>query len=174
LRGERLAARVRLVWFDFEEGGLIGSQRYVEAHRGDRIRAMLNFDINGYGDTVIYGVPQGGDSPALRRALVETCADESIDCLRFTQMPSGDDRSFGKAGVPTVSIAIQPAADAHQLWLMLHAGRQSGLAQGTVPPVFRTIHTPDDVPAKVDGTSVARMHRFALALVRRVSAAPLR
>lgn len=174
LRSERLPLRVRLVWFDLEEGGLIGSSRYVEAHRADRIRAMVNFDINGYGDTVIFAAPQGGESLALRRTLLEACAEESIDCLRFAQIPPSDDRSFGKVGIPTVSIAIQPAADAHQLWLMLHSGAQSGLAQGTLPAVFRTIHTVNDVPAKVDGTSVARVHHFALVLVHRLAVTPLR
>jgi Zn-dependent M28 family amino/carboxypeptidase len=174
LRGERLPLRLRLVWFDLEEGGAIGSARYIEAHRGDRFRAMLNFDINGYGDTVIFAMPQGGESPGLQRALIETCAQESVDCVRFSQLPASDDRPFGRAGIPAVSIALQPAADAHQLWLLLHGGQQSGLAPGTVPAVFRTIHTANDVPSKVDGESVARMQRFALALVRRVAAGPLR
>src|SRR6185436_8061864 len=35
------AGRVTLVWFDMEELGLIGSQKYIEAHAGERIGAML-------------------------------------------------------------------------------------------------------------------------------------
>ena len=42
LRTERLPLRVRVVWFDTEELGLIGSQRYVERHAADRTVAMLN------------------------------------------------------------------------------------------------------------------------------------
>jgi hypothetical protein len=170
LRGERLAARVRIVWFDMEEYGPVGSARYVEAHAADRIRAMINFDIDGYGDTLMFAPPPGGNDARLRQAFVQTCGAVEIDCVRFAVLPRGDDRSFGKAGIPTLSIALLPALEAHQMWLMLSAGANSGLAPGTVPPIYRTIHTADDVVAKVDGASIARLHRFAVALVRHLSA----
>jgi hypothetical protein len=67
-----------------------------------------------------------------------------------------------------VSIAILPATEAHQLWLMLHA-KSAGLAQGFAPPIFATIHTPNDVPEKLNGTSMATAGRLAQALIRRVS-----
>ena len=168
LKGQPLGARVTFVWFDMEESGLIGSAKYAEAHAGDRIKAMLNYDINGYGDTVIFGPPQGGADPRLGRLMLETCASEGIDCLRFAAMPPGDDRSFGARAIPTLSIAILPATEAHQLWLMLHA-RTTGLEKGFAPPIFGTIHTPGDTPEKLDGTGMATAGRLAQALIRRVS-----
>jgi hypothetical protein len=171
LRGDRLGARVRLVWFDMEEVGLVGSRRYVEAHTSDRIKAMLNYDINGYGDTVLFSEAPGGEDAGLRRSMLETCAAEQIDCLRFQQFPNSDDRTFGRAKIPTLSVAILPATEAHQLWLMLHAAKDSGLAPGFAPTIFRTIHTADDVVEKVDGGSMAAVQRLALALVRRLAAA---
>jgi len=168
LKNERLGSRVRFVWFDMEESGLIGSAKYAEAHAGDRIKAMLNYDINGYGDTVLFGAPQGGADPRLRRTMLEACASERVDCLRFDSMPPGDDRSFGARKIPTLSIAILPAAEGHQLWLLQHA-KSGGLAQGFAPPIFTTIHTPGDVPDKLDGTAIATAGRLAQALIRRVS-----
>jgi hypothetical protein len=170
LRTGRLPVRVRFVWFDMEELGLLGSARYVEAHSSDRILAMLNFDINAYGDTVLFGPPVGGDNARLGRVMLQTCAEEEIDCVRFNRMPPGDDRSFGKAGIPTLSIAMLPAVEVHQLWLMLQAGESSGLAAGTKPAVLRTIHTSDDVLAKLDGATIARAQRLVAALVRQLSA----
>jgi hypothetical protein len=85
-------------------------------------------------------------------------------------MPPGDDRSFGRAKIPTLSVATLPAVEAHQLWLMLHGGANSGLAPGTVPAILQTIHTSADTLSKIDGASVARMHRLALALIRHLSA----
>jgi Zn-dependent M28 family amino/carboxypeptidase len=169
LAAERLPVRVRIVWFDMEELGLLGSSRYAEAHAGDRILAMLNFDINAYGDTVLFGAPVGGEDARLRRAMIQTCSAQEIDCVRFARMPPGDDRSFGKAGIPTLSIAMLPALEVHQLWLRLQGGDSSGLAPGTTPAILRTIHTADDVLTKVDGASIARAERFATALVRHVS-----
>jgi Iap family predicted aminopeptidase len=168
LKGERLASRITFVWFDMEESGLIGSSKYVEAHAGDRIKAMLNYDINGYGDTVLFGAPQGGADPRLARTMLETCAVEIVDCLRFDGMPPGDDRSFGARKIPTLSIAILPATEAHQLWLMLHA-KSAGLTQGFAPPIFTTIHTAADVPDQLNGTAIATAGRLAQALIRRVS-----
>jgi Zn-dependent M28 family amino/carboxypeptidase len=173
VQAQRLPLRVTFVWFDMEEGGLLGSANYLEAHptlsTTARPRAMLNFDINGYGDTVLFAAPAGGADSALRRAMLQTCAAEAIDCIRFDEMPPSDDRSFGQAMIPTLSIAQIPAAEVHQLWLMLHAGQAAGLAPGFEPPIFRTIHTTDDALDKVDGATLARGQRLGLALLRRLA-----
>ncbi len=169
LRAEKLPVRIRIAWFDMEELGLLGSAQYVKEHAADRILSMLNFDVNGYGDTVLYGPSQRTENAALRRTLVETCAAEDIACVAFAQMPPGDDRSFVAAGIPTVSLAILPGVEAHQLWLMMNAGANAGLAPGTTPAVLRTLHTPDDTVEKINADSLSRMLRFALSLVRRVA-----
>lgn len=169
LRRERLRKRLTFVWFDMEESGLIGSRKYLEAHPTDRIAAMLNYDINGYGNTVLFGPPEGGANPRLSRVMLETCAAEAVDCLRFDGMPPSDDRPFGARKIPTLSIAILPAAEAHQVWLMLHA-KGAGFAQGFAPPIFGTIHSPGDSPDKLDASAMATAGRLATALIRRVGA----
>lgn len=168
LRAEALPVRIRIVWFDMEELGLLGSAEYVRRHASDRIVAMLNFDINAYGDTILFGPSARTDNRALRQKAMETCAGEDVACVGFAQMPPGDDRSFVRAGIPTVSLAMLPGVEAHQLWLMMNAGQQAGLAPGTAPAIMQTIHTPGDTIEKVSGESMARMLRFAQALVRRV------
>jgi hypothetical protein len=168
LKNQRLKSKVTFVWFDFEESGLLGSAKYAEAHTADRITAMLNYDINGYGNTVLFGPPPGPLDARLARVMLETCAAERVDCLRFDGMPPGDDRSFGARKIPAVSIAVLPATEAHQLWLMLHA-KSAGLSQGFAPPIFATIHTPNDVPEKLEGAAMATAGRLAQALIRRVS-----
>jgi Peptidase family M28 len=165
LQAESLPVRLRLVWFDMEELGLIGSRRFVQQHAADRIAAMINFDINGYGDTILFG-PVLPANAAVRRSFLETCAAQDIACVAFPQMPPGDDRSFVKAGVPTVSVALLPAIELHQLWLMLNGGPNAGLAKETVPAILKTIHTPEDTPEKVSEQSLALVLRFAQALVR--------
>jgi hypothetical protein len=59
-------------------------------------------------------------------------------------MPSGDDRSFVARGVATVSVATLPAVDLHKLWLMINAGKESGLSPDAPPSIMRTVHTADD------------------------------
>jgi len=150
IKAEPLSVRVRIVWFDMEELGLVGSAEYVKAHAADRITAMLNFDINAYGSTILFGPSERPDNAALRRAFLQTCAVEGATCVGLPQMPPGDDRSFVKAGIPTVSIAMVGAIEAHQVWLMMNAGKETGLAEGTVPAILRTIHTASDTPDKAD------------------------
>ena len=165
LAAERPPVRVKVIWFDMEELGLIGSQQYVKNRGASRIVGMLNFDINAYGDTILFGPSEREDNVTLRRALLQTCAAQDIGCVRFAQMPPGDDRSFVSAGVPTLSIGMLPAVEAHQLWLLVNGGPNSGLAPGTAPDVIKTIHTSADTSAKVDGLAMGRAVRFVRALV---------
>jgi Zn-dependent M28 family amino/carboxypeptidase len=169
LRGDTLSIRVRIVWFDMEELGLLGSARYLQRHSSDRITAMLNFDINAYGSTVVFGPSERADNAALRRTVVQTCAAEDTACVGFAQMPPGDDRSFVRAGIPTISLAVLPPVEAHQLWLLMNAGPNAGPAQGTTPAILRTIHTAEDTSAKVDPETMARVLRFSTALARSVA-----
>jgi Zn-dependent M28 family amino/carboxypeptidase len=149
-----------------EELGLRGSAHYVKQHASDRIAAMINFDINAFGNTIVFGPTARSENASLRRTVVETCAANDTSCIGFPEMPPGDDRSFVKAGVPTISIAVVPAVDAHQLWLLMNAAANSGLAQGAAPAILKTIHTAADTPDKLDEATMARMHAFALSLVR--------
>ena len=161
------AGRVTLVWFDMEELGLIGSQKYIDAHAGDRVRAMLNLDVNAYGDTLIFGSSRGAANAAPRKAVLETCAALDTSCVGLVQMPPGDDRSFVKAGIPAVSLAILTALEAHQTWLMM-SGPDSGLAPGRMPAIMTTLHTPADTIDKVDAEAMARQATFVTALLRRL------
>jgi len=163
------AGRVTLVWFDMEELGLIGSQKYVDAHAGDRISAMLNLDVNAYGDTLIFGASRGAANAAPRKAVLETCAALDTSCVGLVQMPPGDDRSFVKAGIPAVSLAILTAVEAHQTWLMMN-GPDSGLAPGKMPAIMTTLHTPADTIDKIDAAAMARQATFVTALIRRLDA----
>jgi len=163
------AGRVTLVWFDMEELGLIGSQQYAAAHAGDGIGAMVNLDVNAYGDTLLFGASRGAANAAPRQAVLETCAALDTSCVGLVQMPPGDDRSFAKAGVPAVSLAILPALEAHQLWLLMN-GPDSGLAQGTMPAIMKTLHTAADTLDKVDAAAMAQQATFVTALVRRLDA----
>jgi Zn-dependent M28 family amino/carboxypeptidase len=168
LRSEQPSMRIRIVWFDMEELGLIGSAQYLQRHATDRIVAMLNFDINAYGNTVLFGPSEREDNADLRRTFLRTCSAEDVPCVGFPQMPPGDDRSFTRRGVPTISVAMLPAVETHQLWLIMNAGANTGLAPGVTPPVLRTIHTSEDAASKVDEQTMTRALQFALSLVRNI------
>ena len=99
------------------------------------------------------------------------CAEASIHCVEFPQYPPSDDRSFQAAGLPNISLAVVPQAEAHQLWLMLNAGDDSGLRQGFAPSILRIIHTPEDTPDRLDPAAMTLAYNAVAQLVLRLDAA---
>jgi hypothetical protein len=165
LRGKPLRHRVRVVFFDQEEKCLCGSKSYVAAGKPAEMAAAVNVDILAYGDTLLFGGGKGEGNAAVYRALQRVCAARRLGCLEFPSFPTGDDRSFEAARVPNVSVAFLPAVEAHQLWLLLNGGKDSGLREGFAPPILQVIHTPGDVLEKVDPATVERAPGVLLDLV---------
>src|SRR5688572_18062481 len=122
----RRNTRIRVVFFDMEELGLLGSAQFVQAHRERPIRAMVNLDVNAFGDTLIFG-PRAGANDVAFRALRAACIAIAANYVEFSTMPPCDDVSFQKGGIPAVSIATVPEVQAHQLWLLMNGGKASGL-----------------------------------------------
>jgi len=157
--------RIVVVFFDQEELGLLGSKAWLKSVDTKRIAAALNFDVVGYGDTVIYGGLKDDAANNVRSAMLGVCARKLRDCMRFPAYPPSDDLSFAAAGVPVVSIGVQPAADAHQMWLLMNRGKQSGLAEGVMPRVFTLIHTPADKMSAIEPSAVELAFEMAVDLV---------
>jgi Zn-dependent M28 family amino/carboxypeptidase len=164
LQRNRQASRVRIVFFDMEELGLLGSARYVQDHRDRKTRAMVNLDINAYGDTLMFG-PRLSGNEAVFQAMRSTCVEVVRACVELPTMPPSDDLSFQKAGIPTLSMATVPELQAHQLLLLVSGGKESGLQDGFRPQVLHTIHTTADSPSLADPRAMAQVYRALLSLV---------
>jgi Zn-dependent M28 family amino/carboxypeptidase len=150
LKDRPLKHRVRVLLFDKEEVGLLGSKAYVAGRKSGEIAAVVNVDIAGFGDTVVYGLGKTEGDGHLQEVLGAICAERRLQCLEFPKFPPGDERSFQTAGIPAISIGFLPRLQAHQLWLFLNGGKDSGLQEGWVPPILKIIHTPEDTLDKVD------------------------
>ncbi len=109
LRRHELEHRVRVVLFDLEEAGLLGSRAYVQDEDGDRIAAMVNADVVAGDGTLMYGPTSHEGNEAVYRSLLVVCADSEVPCMAFPRYPSSDDRTFQAAGIPNVSIAAPNA-----------------------------------------------------------------
>ncbi len=164
LRGRRLKHRIRVVFFDMEEIGLLGSAHYVKS-LDSKVAAAINVDIAGYGDTLIFGPAKGEGNAQVYGAMWHTCAEQRFACMEFPNFPQGDDRSFQAAKIPNLSLAIVPALEAHQLWLLLHGGKESGLAEGFLPATLKTIHAPGDTAEKLDAAAMTRISDAVVSLV---------
>lgn len=171
LRGQALRHRVRVVFFDQEEICLCGSKSFVAARKPEEVAAAVNVDIMASGDALLFGGGKKEGNAPVYRALQRVCAERRLSCLEFPSFPTGDDRSFEAAGIPNVSVAFVPAAEGHQLWLMLNAGPEAGLEKGFAPKILKTIHTPGDTLDKVDPATLERAPGVLLDLLRELDAA---
>jgi len=161
--------RYIFVFTDQEELGLIGARKWLEAHDKARIHAVINLDVNAYGETLMYGENVGEASAFILTAMRAQCAERAFDCVAFPVYPPSDDRVFSAAGVPVISIGSQDAVGAHQMWLAFNGGDQTGLAEGFVPPVFQRIHSAGDSMDWVDGDDILRTALFVADLTLRLS-----
>ena len=165
LRRRQLRHRIQVVLFDMEENGLLGSSFLAKSLDRTKVNAMVNVDIAGYGDTIMSGPTTGGGSARLHQALARVCAARDYSCLRFAAFPGSDDRSFHAAGIPSISMAVLPSLQAHQVWLLLNGGKESGLAQGFTPAILRTIHTADDTADKLTAEGMTLIYNAVLGLM---------
>lgn len=160
-----LRHRVRVVLFDLEEAGLLGSRAYVQAEGAGRVAAMVNVDVVVGEGTLMYGPTSHAGNDTVYRSLRVACAASEISCMGFPRYPPSDDRPFQAAGIPNVSLAMNGTTEAHQMWLVLNAGPESGLREGFVPDVFRVIHTDKDTLERVSEAAMERLHDMVVALV---------
>ena len=150
LKDRPLRHRIHVVLFDKEEVDLGGSKAWVAGRKPGETAAAVNVDIAGFGDTVVYGLGKTDGDARLQEVLGAICAERRLPCLEFSKFPVGDDRSFQAAGIPAISIGFLPRLEAHQIWLFLNGGKDSGLREGWVPPILKIIHTPEDTLDKID------------------------
>lgn len=168
LKTSKLKHRLRIIFFDQEELGLLGAKAYAAGPDGQRVAAVINFDVNGYGDTPFYADPK---DPALAKAVRHACLAAGEDCLAFGGYPPSDHLAFRKLGVPETSFSYLPAREAHQLWLFTNAGKTAQLEAGFVPKVLGLIHTPNDNMYAVDPATVERAGELAAELVKKADKA---
>jgi len=168
LKGQKLKHRLRVIFFDQEELGLIGAKAYAAGPDAGRVAAVINFDVNAFGNTPFFSEPK---DPALSAAVRKACAATKTDCVSFPVYPPSDYLAFRAKGIPETSFSIMGQKDVHQLWLFMNAGKDSGLAEGFVPGVLAQIHTDKDTLSAVDPKTVELAGRLAVQLVTAVDAA---
>lgn len=165
LKRHELSHRVRVVLFDLEEAGLLGSRAYVQTEGATRIAAMVNVDVVVGEGTLMYGPTSHEGNDTVYRSLLVACAVSEITCMGFPRYPPSDDRPFQAAGVPNVSLAMNGTAASHQMWLAMNGGPESGLREGFVPDVFGIIHSSRDTIEHVSEAAMNHLHDLVVALV---------
>lgn len=160
---------VRLLLTDQEELGLVGAKAWAKANGTANLAAIINADVNAYGDTLMYGLNNGPQSAGINKAVADLCTARKASCLDFPQYPPSDDLVFSGAGVPTVSLGFLPKAEAGQMKIMMQ-GPDGRPAPDAIPAIFNILHTPQDTIAHVDPTTLAAAADFFTALALKLDA----
>lgn len=152
LKDAKMNSTIKVIFFDAEEQGGVGSRAYINSHKGDKIIAYFNLDVCGAGDTIFFGPGYGGQSNPALQAVRRVVKEKNISHAESTPFPPGDDRSFQAAGIPNVSIAIVSKKDAILLTQMM-----KGEPSEEAPQVLKIIDTPKDNSALVQAEAIERV-----------------
>ncbi len=154
-----------LVFFDLEELGFRGSLAYVERVTKQRILAMINLDVCGEGDTILYAPRpyiEAGPLSSPLRAVEQTgqFRSRAVDLL-----PEGDDLSFQRAGLPNISVCILPADEVELLITAVDAMRNHRRPE-VIPKVMETIHNgPRDTIGTVQESAMQTVLQWVQAVL---------
>ena len=169
---QRIAGRTKhpviLLLTDQEELGLVGAKAYVEQHGTANLAAVINADINAYGDTLMHGLNNGAQSAGVTAAVRDLCAAKAISCLDFPQYPPSDDLVFSGAGVPTVSLGFLPKTEAEALKVFLADPAAAMKAKTPMPAILGLIHTANDKIEKVEPATLAAAAEVFTSLVMKL------
>lgn len=171
---QRVSGRTKhpviLLVTDQEELGLVGAKAYVEKHGTADLAAVINADINAYGDTLMHGLNNGAQSAGITQAVRDLCTAKAMSCLDFPQYPPSDDQVFSAAGVPTVSLGYLPKAEAEALKVFMADPAAAMKNKLPMPAILGLIHTPNDKIEKVDPATLAASAETFTALVMKLDA----
>jgi aminopeptidase S len=170
LKARSLHHRMRIILFDLEEIGMVGSKVFVAAHKSN-IAAAINVDVGGFGDSFIYGFGTATGTDQLRKIFRAVCNEQLLTCVDSAAFPPSDDRSFEDAGIPVISVAMLPRLMMYQTWLSINGGNDSGLERGFVPRVFKIMHTPEDNISKIEPAAMDLEFQVLLDTVLKLDAA---
>jgi hypothetical protein len=156
---------LRVVFFDREENGLVGSRMHFSTP-GHRADYAMNLDVFAYGDT-IFATGSRPDGVLLRslRAVGEATGlpVREVPPARY---PGSDHQTMINAQIETLGLALIDKADVDGILAM----DVSKMTVGKGPRVLRIIHTPNDTMSEVRVDQMTRGIALVEQLIRRVDA----
>lgn len=161
---------IDIVFFDCEEIADKGSEEYIKRFGANNIKAMINLDMCGVGDTIVLGpninINKGFFSFALTNS--EIIAKHKVRVIDF--MPQGDEASFEKHRIPNISLAMMPYGEVdliEKIFKYIHARNYEELSKiKTLPSIMDTMHngSKDNIEV-VETSAMIKMLNFLIDLI---------
>lgn len=158
-----------IVFFDLEEVGSIGSQAYLEQVGAASVRAMINLEVCGVGDTILVGPRAHATTAPLGQAVQSVVQQPEHRSQIVDQLPPGDDWTFEDAGIPNVAVSIAPAQDVPVLLDAVAAMRQRRQPR-RMPAMMETIHNRSrDTLAVIEESAMQQVFQWIVAVIQQLS-----
>ena len=160
---------IRIVLFDMEEIGIVGSRAYMEKHKDDNIDYMINLDVCGAGNTILFRKNTTPRNNSLYSALKQACIDEDVNFIQFPMFPVCDEGPFLLKGIPALMISLAPEEDAHRFWLSMNSSKGAGFKEGFWPTEYiKSIHSVNDTVEMADSLGMTICYRAVLETIKRL------
>lgn len=159
-------------FFDGEETNNAGSRLYASDLPRDRITAVLNLDVCGYGDTIAIC----GKGHERKAALKPFCRKDLLakyNAQIVRHLPKSDDTSFSGRRIPVMSLCTVPRWDIQYLKALAAFGGgllglppEYGMILGQME-VSTTMHGGfRDAPEWVEEEAMERMYQYLLEAIQ--------
>ncbi len=146
--------KLRFLFPDMEELGLIGSRNYIKNQGVDDVIGVISFEMCGIGDAFgIWDVRDGLAASLPVRAL--QAAGDANNVYNATHGPvprySSDHHVFFLEGIPAVGVTMLPKTDETVLRDYIeNPNAFKWISTSNRPTIFQTYHTAEDTPATLN------------------------
>jgi aminopeptidase YwaD len=156
---------LEFAFFDMEEAHLVGSRTYAGSTNKQHIKAMINLDVCGVGDTLLVAAGPHALGTPFQVAAQRAVEDAGFPAQMIAMLPPSDDLAFEQHHIPTLSICIVPRVD-----VPLMAGFAGAMhSQSTpvqLPSVIDTMHNRSrDTVDVLDENAMWNVTHFVLSLI---------
>ena len=146
-------------FFDMEETGGIGSTLYIDKTGVENIRAMVNFDICGLGDTILAAPIKNAALPPFYDAFAGI-QNAVYEYKVIKKLPTGDERVFEENKIPNISVCILPREDVEPMETLFDKG--DDVTPEDFPSIVETMHNgPRDTIDIVEESAMKKVLLFA-------------
>lgn len=129
---------VEFVFFDFEEKSSFGSKAYLNRVLAEDIKAYINLDVCGVGDTIVIA-PKKNIEGNLGNAINSVALLNKHNFKAINELPGSDDVTFERKNIPNISVCTLENSDIEvmeEIAVVLNNGQQPK----RLPKIIETMH----------------------------------
>jgi len=162
--------KVRFLFPDKEEIGLIGTKGYIRNHGVENIVGAISFDGCGIGDAYgIWDVRENLSDSVVVKALKKAGNIQGVYHAMHGPVPrySSDHHEFFLNGVPSVGVTVLPKSDESILReYIANPNAFKWIRKSNRPVLFQTYHSPEDLPTTVEPKALDMTSRIMVETVK--------